>query len=85
MPGSAQSFLSREESRTKQFKAIKGIWGDERLEHPNRWMGGHFMGSEAGPPFITRKFQAGASGEEVSSGKLPSCQNEKEATVLNCP
>lgn len=32
------SFL--EESRTKQFKAIKGIWGDERIEHPNDgWVG----------------------------------------------
>lgn len=37
MAGSSQIFLSWEESRTKQFKAIKGIFGDERIEHPSDW------------------------------------------------
>lgn len=37
MAGSGQIFLSWEESRTKQSQAIKGIFGDERTEHPSDW------------------------------------------------
>lgn len=64
-----------EDSRTKQLKAITGIFGGERIEHPNDRQGGiYFMYSETGP-------QAGTCGKGVGPEKL----QQKEAIALNSP
>lgn len=62
-----------EDSRTKQLKAITGIFGGERIEHPSDRQGGiYFMHSETGP-------QAGTCGKGVDPEKL----RQKEAIALN--
>ena len=62
-----------EDSRTKQLKAITGIFGGERIEHPNDRQGGiYFMHSETGP-------QAGTCGKGVGPEKL----QQREAIALN--
>lgn len=96
--GSGQIFFSLEDSRIKQLKVIKGLFGDERskplpfLPTPSGLMARHSMHLEFSlhafefhPPTTTRKFQAWASREEAGSGKLQNFQNEKEAPALNRP
>lgn len=62
-----------EESRTKQLKAITGIFGGERIEHPNdRQIGIYSTHSETGP-------QAGTCGKGVGPEKL----QQDEAIILN--
>lgn len=64
-----------EKSRTKQLEAITGIFGGERIEHPNdRQVGIDFMHSETGP-------QAGTCGKGVGPEKL----QQEEAIALNHP
>lgn len=55
--GSGPVFLSPEESRTKQFKAVKGILGKEKVEHPasDGWTS---YALRAEPPSIARASQA---------------------------